>query len=206
MKSKLNMLLACLIISLFIMTSCASTTLTHVWKDDMFQGQISKVLVMGVTREPATKRFFEDEFVNQLQARGIQATASYRLFPSDSMIAKEDILAQVNNRGIDAFMVTRIVDQKTVETYVPGTVHYAPPYPHRRWHGYYAASYRAVYSPGYTVLDEVVVLETNLYDAKSEELIWSAMSETFVEGSTDKLIKGFITKIMENLSEKNLIK
>ena len=206
MKSKLNMLLVYLNISLFMITSCASTTLTHVWKDDGYEGRISNVLVMGVAKRPATKRFFEDEFVNQLQARGISAIASYKLFPSDGMIAKEDILAKANNRGIDSFIVTRLVDKQTVETYVPGTVQYAPPYPHRRWHGYYADSYRAVYSPGYTVQDEVVILETNLYDAKSEGLIWSAMSETFIEGSKDTLVKGFIKKIIESLLEKNLIK
>jgi hypothetical protein len=195
MKSKLNMLLVCLNISLFIMTSCATTTLTHVWKDDGYVGQISNVLVMGVIKQPAKKRFFEDEFVNQLKAQGISAVASYRLFPSDRMIEDEEILAKMNERDIDA-----------LETYVPGTVQYAPPYPHRRWHGYYADSYRAVYTPGYSITDEVVIIESNLYDAKSEGLIWSAMSETFVEGSRDSLVKEFIKKIIGSLSEKNLIK
>jgi hypothetical protein len=161
---------------------------------------------MGVIKQPAKKRFFEDEFVNQLKAQGISAVASYRLFPSDRMIEDEEILAKMNERDIDALLVARMVDKKTVETYVPGTVQYAPPYPHRRWHGYYADSYRAVYTTGYSITDEVVIIESNLYDAKSEGLIWSAMSETFVEGSRDSLVKEFIKKIIGSLSEKNLIK
>jgi hypothetical protein len=160
---------------------------------------------MGVSRQPVRKRFFEDEFVRQLQARGVSSTSSYRIFPSDGMLEKNIVLSKIRDKGIDTFLITRMVDKKTVETYVPGTVHYTPPRTHRRWHGYYAASYGAVYEPGYTVRDEVVVLETNLYDAKSEELIWTALSETVKDGSEERVIKNFIKLIVKNLSEKNLI-
>ena len=90
---------------------------------------------------------------------------------------------------------------------LPGRVHhYAPPVHHRRWHGYYAASYRTIYEPGYTVKNEIVVLETNLYDAKNAELIWSALSETIKEGNEERVIKNFIKLIIKNLSATNLIK
>jgi hypothetical protein len=163
---------------------------------------------MGVSKQPVRKRFFEDEFVRQLNARGISATSSYRVFPSQDMLEKEDVLSKVREQGIDTFLITRMVDKKTVETYVPGTYYhtYSPPGPHRRWHGYYAGSYAAIYEPGYTVRDEVVILETNLYDAKSEGLIWSALSETVKEGPEERLIKDFIKLIVKNLAEKNLVK
>ena len=198
---------ALFVIFLFIMTSCATTSLNAVWKDESYQGRITNVLVMGVSKQPVRKRFFEDEFARQFQAHGVSATSSYRVFQSDGMLEKDLVLSKMRDMGIDTFLITRMVDKKTVETYIPGQVHhYAPPVPHRRWHGYYAASYGTIYEPGYTVKNEIVVLETNLYDAKNEELIWSALSETIKEGNEERVIKNFIKLIIKNLSATNLIK
>jgi predicted transcriptional regulator len=123
------------------------------------------------------------------------------------MLEKDLVLSKMRDMGIDTFLITRMVDKKTVETYIPGQAHhYAPPVHHRRWQGYYAASYRTIYEPGYTVKNEIVVLETNLYDAKNEELIWSALSETIKEGNEERIIKNFIKLIIKNLSATNLIK
>ena len=207
MQSKKRACSILLIISFFIMTSCATTTLNTVWKDDSYQGQITNVLVMGVSKQLVRKRFFEDEFVRQLQSHGLSATSSYRIFPSEGMLEKDTILSKIREMGIDTLLITRMVDKKTVETYVPGTVyHYAPPRAYGRWHGHYAASYGAVYEPGYTITDEVVVLETNLYDAKSEEIIWSALSETVKEGPEERVIRNFIKLMVKNISKTNLIK
>jgi hypothetical protein len=207
MKGKKRVYIILFFISFFIMTSCATTTLNTVWKDDSYQGRITNILVMGISKQQVRKRFFEDEFVRQLQDHGLSATSSYRIFPSERMLEKDMVLSKIRGMGIDTFLITRMVDKKTVETYVPGkVVHYAPPRTHRSWHGYYAGSYGAIYEPGYTIKDEVVVLETNLYDAESEELIWTALSETVKEGPEERVIKNFIKLIMKNLSEKNLIK
>ena len=57
--------------------------------------------------------------------------------------------------------------------------------------------------------DEIVVLETNLYEAKTDKLIWSALSDTFVEtfdrGSSGEMIKSFIQVIIKKLSEDRVI-
>jgi hypothetical protein len=167
---------------------------------------MTNILVIGVSKQSVRKKLFEDEFVRQLNARGVSATQSYSIFSSDGMLKKDLVLSKIRDMGIDTFLITRMVDKKTKETYVPGTVYdYTPPRAHRSWHGYYASSYGAIYDPGYTIKNEVVVLETNLYDAKSEELIWSAMTETFIEGSGDKLVKDFIKLIVKSLSDNNLL-
>ncbi len=168
MNNRLRVFCSLSVLSLIVLASCTTTSLTHVWKDKEYQGQISNVFIMGVSKHPVRKRLFEDEFVRQLQAHGLSATSSYRVFPSDVMLEKDMVLSKIRDMEIDTFLITRMVDKKTVETYMPGQVyHYAPPITHGRWHGYYAASYGAVYEPGYTIKDEIVVLETNLYDAKS---------------------------------------
>jgi hypothetical protein len=208
-----NRLLAYIVImSLFVMTSsCATTTLNNVWRDGSYGEKLNKVFVIGVIKNPGVKRFFEDEFAAQLKARGTDAVAGYTVLQSDAEIDKENLAAALKETGADSVLITRLVDKKTVETYVPPTTYasaprYVPPtHYYGCWHHYYARSYDAMYTPGYTVKDEVLVVETNLYEASSEKLVWSAISETFREGSSNTLIKSFIKVMIENLSKENLL-
>ena len=198
------------VIFLFILTSCATTKLNSVWRDDNYSGKIKRVLVIGVIKRPALKRFFESEFVQQLKARGTDAVEGFTVLPPDKEGDKDIIASKLKELDADGVLITRLVDKKTLETYIPGEVyyertHYAPPVHYREWDSYYSRSYRAIYRPGYTVKDEVVIVETNLYDSFSEELVWSALSETFVEGSSDDLIRSFVQVIIKDLYEKNLL-
>lgn len=79
---------------------------------------------------------------------------------------------------------TRLVDTKTIQKTYPAEVYYVPAPYYRGWHGYYRSSYQYMVSPGYnTTKEQTVVLETNLYSMQNDQLIWSALSETFFEGS-----------------------
>ena len=202
----LNRLLLCLCISAsFIILACASTTVDTVWKNDNYQAKLKKVLVIGVAKTPSGRRFFEDEFVRQLKTGGTNAIASYTVMPSDREISKDELLPIIGEQSIDSVLIARLVDKKTVETYVPGSSYAPPSSYYRGWHGHYSRSYGYMYSPGYTVTNEVVVIETNLYETKDEQLIWSAISETFIEGSRESLVRSFIKIIIKNLTKSGLV-
>jgi len=198
------------VIFLFIMTSCATTELKNVWRDDNYSGKIKRVLVIGVIKRPALRRFFEQEFVQQLKARGTDAVAGFTVLPPNEEVDKNIIASKLKELNADGVLITSLVDKKTVETYIPGDVYYghayyAPPVHYREWDSYYSRSYTAVYQPGYTVKHKVVIVETNLYEAGSEKLVWSALSKTFVEGDSNKLIRSFVQVMIKDLSEKNLL-
>jgi hypothetical protein len=209
-----------LFISSFLLLSCATTTLTSVWKESSLKaGKIKKILIIGVSDKPAIRRFYEDEFVKQFQLRGLDAVASYTIVETEKVPEKEFFLSKIQDLGIDAIMITRLVDRKTVETYYPPEVLQSgqpvpPPglYPrgyYLSWYGYYYDCYQCVRTPGYTVQDEIVSLETNMYDSRTDKLIWSALSDTFVgtlEGGVDtSTIKSFIQVIINRLSADNMI-
>lgn len=230
MKHRQKILLIIILIILCALISCATTTLTSVWKDPAYQDrQIRKVLIIGVSDKPAIKRLFEDEFVRQMQTKGIEGVSSYTVLPSEGLQDKDIIQSKVKEFNIDAILITRLIDKKKVETYYPPERMSSPPpppppsyppgyyppdyYPHdyyppgyyHDWYRYYHDCYECVTTPGYKVEDEIVVLETNLYDAQSDKLIWSALSDTFVETfdrSIDrKLIQSFISVILKKLSD-----
>ena len=199
------------VIFFFMVTSCAttSTKIKNVWRDSNYGGKIKKVLVIGVIKRPGIKRFFELEMAQQLEARGIEAIAGNLVLPHDKKADKALIVSRLKELNADGVVIASLISRKTVEQYIPGDVYYGrayyiPPAHYRGLHPYYSRSHGIVHSPGYTLSNEVVIVETNLFDAGSEKLVWSALSETFVEGDSDKLIRSFVEVMIDDMFIQNL--
>ena len=202
--------------ALMMLSSCTSTSLLHVWKDEFYNNSINRVLVIGVTQKEIIKRSFEDEFVSQFKARGVDAVAAFRVLPLNKKLEKDEIRAKVKELNIDAVLVTRLVDRKTVETYVPTRVeriyrgpYYRGPYfgprHHHNLHGYYGRSYDIVTIPGYTLVEKFIILESKLYNAETEEIFWSVSSETSLQGPLNKRIKSLVDMLVANLIELQIL-
>jgi hypothetical protein len=187
-----------LILIAMLLTACATTQLNAVWKDPGYQTRPAKIMVIGVARNPINRRLFEDEFVQQLKARGTEAIASYTVLPDRQQDDHEAIAAKVKELGADAILITRLVSKKIVQTYVPATPYFPPPY-YGSWPDYYGYGYHYMYTPGYIAEDEYAVIETNLYEAKSDKLVWAASSETGISDSDQSLIQGYIGVMVRNM-------
>ena len=195
-----------LLISLSLLAACATTKIQSVWSDASYQGgPLLKVFVMSLAKNQIVKRLYEDEFVTQLKERGVQAFPSYSVIPQEKMGDENFINGKIKELAVDASIVTRLVDTKTIQQYYPPTMVYVPPPYYRGWHGYYWNSYQYMMSPGYTTTEKTVVLETNVYSTQNDQLIWSALSETFVEGSAKSLINSLVNKLVDDMEAKNLL-
>jgi hypothetical protein len=203
---------ALFVILFFMVTSCATTSTTElkkVWRDSDYGGKIKKVLVIGVIKRTAIKWFFEIEMAQQLEVRGIDAIAGNLVLPHDKKADKDLIVSRLKELDADGVLIARLVKRKTLEQYMPGDdyygrAYYAPPAHYRGWPSYYSRSYGTVHSPGYMKRNEVVIVETILFDAGSEQLVWSALSETFVEDDSEKLIRSFVQVMINDLFKQNL--
>jgi hypothetical protein len=201
---------ALFVIFFFMVTSCATTATTElkkVWRDSDYAGKIKKVLVIGVIERTAIKWFFEIEMAKQLKVRGIDAIAGNLVLPHDKEADKDLIVSRLKELDADGVLIARLVKRKTLEQYIPGDDYYGRPYyaPHYRgWPSYYSRSYGTVHSSGYMTRNEVVIVETLLFDAGSEQLVWSALSNTFVEGDSEKLIRSFVQVMINDLFKQNL--
>ncbi|HET6364907.1 MAG TPA: hypothetical protein VFG02_07645 [Nitrospirota bacterium] len=192
--SILRYFLSSLVLALMLLPSCSPTTkLASVWKDDGFQNHPKKMMIIGELKNPGNRRIFEDEMVKQLKALRTDAVVSYAAIPERTGVDRDTITAKMNELGADAVLIARVVDKKTVSTYVPGTVRPGYPGYGGGWHGYYA------YSQSYTVQDEFAVLQTNLYDLKADKLIWTAVSETWITENNESLIRSFTKVIIDRL-------
>ncbi len=189
--------------ALLLIASCATTTLTSVWRDDTYRGnQFSRILIIGAAQEPGDRKLLEDEFARRLKDHGAAAVPSYSLFFPDRLDYGA-ISAKVKELNIDAMLVTRMVDKREVSGYYPARGSYfAPPGYPRSVNDEFILSYHAL--PGFTTY-KVFSLETTIYDVRSDKLVWSGLSDTAVRDDFDQEIKSFIGVIMRKLAEEQLI-
>jgi len=199
-------ILGMLLLTTYLLSGCSQTQVTSVWVDQEYQGDgIDNVFVVGVSRDGGLRRIFEDEFVSLFKERGVKATASYRILPDEDLQDEKKLDSTVRSSDSDTILMTRVIDVRKDTQYIPPDYVYAPPsYYYRGWHGYYSQAYMV--SPGYTVEYETAVLETNLYDLKTDKLIWSARSDAPTDGKVGKHIKDFARSIISRLAEAKLIK
>jgi len=192
------------VIFAMLVTSCATTTnISSVWKDQLYQVKPHKIMIIGIALKPANKRTLEDEFEKQISALGTQAVSSYTILPDSKDTNKEVIAEKMKELGADAVLITRIASRETVYNSVPGV--YSPPAYYGSWKNYYANGYTNMYSPGYVEETKYAIMETNIYDAGNDKLIWSASSETNISGSDQRFIKSYVTVIVEKMVQQKLL-
>lgn len=188
-----------------MLAACSTTQIKSVWKDTSYGGQPQRIMVIAVAREPIYRRIIEDEFVLQLKARGMDAIASYSTLPDRSQDDQEAIAKMVVQLGADTVLVSRLVSKRSVRVYYPATVTHRPYY-YGTWPEYYLHGYESVIAPGYSTKYEYALMETNLYDASNDKLIWAATTETGVDNLNQTLIKPYIGKILKIMSEYGLLR
>ena len=195
-----NMILCLITLLSVIFASCATTELTAVWEAPDSKRPIKKIAVVGTFQNQTIRNIFEDEFVKLLSDSGIDAVASYTFIPGNKLSEMEHVMSQIREIGADAVLITRLVDIKTEQTYVRERVYVVPEY-YYDW-GHYNTY---IYSPGYTVNTEYAYAETNIYSVNEGKMIWSAHSRTQISGTNEKLIRSFVSTIVNRLSESGLI-
>ena len=94
MKTMRKIVNGLLLVSLLLLMGCASTTVSGVWKDPSYSGPMTSLMVIAIAEKPVTRKMFEDEFVRELKARGINAVSSYNEFPNLEDLKREEIRAK----------------------------------------------------------------------------------------------------------------
>ena len=64
-----------------LMASCAKTTPQSVWVNDAYSDvPLKKILVISIDKSLLNKKLLEDEFVRQLNDKGVRAILGYTVF------------------------------------------------------------------------------------------------------------------------------
>ena len=189
---------------IFMIISCAGTELTHKQVNETYKGKpVSDILVIAITGNEDSRRSFERKFVARLKSAGVEAISSEEAIPmpADLELKKEMILSAVNQFRNDAVIITHLIDEEEKEAFTRGDE------AHRGYYGFYHSRYSYSYArdPGYSSTSINLKLETNLYDVKTEKLIWSGQSKTWNKDSKDQIINDVIKVVIDDLQNNKLI-
>ena len=217
MQPKGNIINVTAAVCLMLVASCSITNLNTVWKDPQYQGgKIKSILVVGGSTNQVIRRLFEDEFTTAFKTRGTNATASYSIFPSEKSLDKDTIESKCKELGIDAILMAKVVSRKTERDYSgsppsPNYFYGQSPYFYD-WPNSYSrmnigGGFNARYPEDrlYYSAYEVANVETSIYETQTGKLIWSALSDTVIGGSSDIEINSLIKVVMKSLSENQLV-
>jgi len=194
-------------VTVLFLASCASTKITSVWMDQGKAGtSFYDILVIGIAEKEHNRRLFEEELTSQLNAAGIESEVSYRILPEGTSITRETVGDAIEGKNIDAVIVTHMVGVEE-ETVYRQNMDYRPTYGYyNSMYSYYPHVHTYVNNPGYYTTYDVVMLETNLYEVSTAELVWSAQSRSFAPESAKEVIDDLIKLVIKDLKEKGLIK
>jgi hypothetical protein len=184
----------------FAAAGCASTQVVHEWRNPELAApaRFKKVMVVEISTQPGIRRSFEDEFVRRLKAAGVDAVASYRFIADDGPVPEPRRQEAAAQAGADATLITRLV--RVEQMYPVNPYYYYPPPPRvfyrgYPWYGYYGP-------PAYPY--EVYVSETSLYDAATNELVWSGTVETSPTKVSEDIPR-YVNAVIEALQKQNLL-
>jgi len=190
-----------------VLAGCGSSIkVTDSWMDPAQEGyKIQSVMVLGVAKEASVRRIFEDNFVEELKSRGVNAMVSYHHLEGE--LTKEMIDDALATAGVSSIMVTRAVDQKKETVYTPGTTTVYGGYPgyYGSYYGYYSYGYSAVSTPGYVSEWVTFILESNLYNVSDDKLIWTARTALEEPSNISRAVDALTVVLTRDMQRHGLI-
>ena len=159
-------------------------------------------MVGGLGGATSVRRNFEDEFVTQLRAAGIDALPSYRSMAEDEKVDEAKIRQAAEKAGADAAILARPIHVEEKTQLGPGYF----PIP---WFGFYGPHGGASWYGGYGAPSvyryNEFTSETTLYDLGKNEVVWTAAIRTTEPEDVKAAIKTYVTAVMRALDEKQLL-
>jgi len=189
-----------------LLSACASATRVDVsWTDPDHRGTIDDVLVVGISREEAIRHLYEQQFAQALRQHGVKASPSREPLPANKNAAISKLEKTLAGGEYRYILITHLISVDKTQIHHPARTTLAPGFAAGGMYGYYGRSYQYVYQPAYSSEQVDVKLETSLYDAGNEKLLWSAKSVTMDPTSDNETIESVIAALIENLNKSGLL-
>lgn len=185
-------------------------------KEELKGKKYSKVFIAVLTQSASSKTILEYDLAATLNEQGYQTVKSTDAlsgsFRDNPNLTKDDVLAKVRETNCDVILTVTLLDSKTETRYVPGTSVYAyyAPYPAYGYYGgfgtYYGYYAPAIYSSGYYTTDKTYFLESNLFDAATEKILWSVQSSTYNPDNIKEFSSRYCKLLVSQAKDDELLK
>lgn len=218
-----------LISSCAVLESCSSTTATSItgsWKDPEAKNY-TNYFVAVLHKKLSVRSTLEKDISRRLKHEGVKVTESMSIFPHTEDVEtaeqKKAAVEKIQSFGHDAIITVTLVKHTEESRYVQGTSAYAPTNmgygtgytpatggaqttgSYGAFGGYYVSGSSLYQSPGYYETDKTYFVESNVYDARTSKLVWSAQSQTFNPGDLATASGDFSLVMVDAMKKAGLI-
>ena len=186
----------------FALGGCSTATpVVSEWRNPAYaSGSFQRVMVGGPSGDTSVRRSFEDEFVAQLNAAGIDALPSYRYIPENEGIDENKLRQAAQHTRADSVLFVRSVkvEQRTNYGYMGPDISFGifGSNAGASWSGLPVGSGPSSYNE-YTS-------ETAFLDIGKNELVWTGTIRTTEPGNVRTAIKSYVEAVMKSLAPQNL--
>jgi hypothetical protein len=196
------------------LSGCAtSTRIQSTWTDPTFSGgPFDRIAVVALFDSTAESRTFEQTAAQALEERGVDAVPAYTIISDERMYEEAELREQLGDADVDGVLIYRLiaVDERNVyrdpEPFirVPGGWIFGDPYywyyyPSWSYYPYWRSTWDVTRSPGYWEPLTYVIVESSLYDAQRDRLVWTAKSATMDDAQFAALADSIADEVTDEL-------
>jgi hypothetical protein len=195
-----------LLITLFLFSGCAANKILSSYSDkDVEQYKLGRILVVGIAKNETKRRIYENTFTESFTKKGVQSVPSYSVAKQSIEPSKAALMDAIAKSSADTVLITHMLGQSEQEFYQPGTRFFYNGNAYNGLFDYYPFVYNTISTPGSYTNTTKVILETNIYDVKSEKLLWSARTESIDPVMTKKYYQKLIDLFLSDLQKNDLL-
>jgi hypothetical protein len=193
-----------LIIAAFALTGCAATTpIVSQWRNPAYGAASFKRLMVGTVGEDTSiRRNFEDEFLSQLRAAGVDALPSYRFLSADQKIDEAELKQAARKAGADGLLFARSIQVEQKSQYGPS---YFPYTSFGIFGSHVGASWYGLGGAPSVYRYNEYVSEITLLDLANNEVVWTGTIKTTEPDDMRAATRSYVQAVMKALEKQNLV-
>jgi hypothetical protein len=200
------------ILMVIAISSCNSskgtikTTASWVNKERTVKTPYKSTFIVVLTDNREVKTVLENNLAKAIREQGLTAYTSMDNFGPisgrEGLPVKESFLKKVAELNCESIFTVALIHETSETKYTPSSTMSYAPYPTYGYYGMFGGYYEhqsTVYTPGYYTNDRKFFLESNLYDAKSQELVLSIQSKADNPDVIEKSSKTYTEELIKEL-------
>ena len=190
---------------MIVFAGCSATSpIVSEWRNPAYTaGSFSRIMVGALGGDTSVRRNFEDEFVAQLRAAGIEALPSYGFTAESEKIDEGSLKQAAQKARADALLFARVIQVEQKSQYGPS---YFPYTSFGIFGSNVGASWYGLGGAPTVYRYNEYVSETTLHDLGKNEIVWTGTIKTTEPENVRTAIKSYVETVMKTLQEKNLIR
>ena len=192
-------------VAVFLLSSCQlRTPKQESWSNPEFAGQnLGKTIVLAIAKSEVLGRQYEALFVNSLLPY-VEAGSLRASMEVSGKVDKEELESVLKQNEVKTIILTHIIDGNSRDQLV--SIGYtATPY-NNGYYEYYGYGYSLQANTATVSSYMEYLLETNVYDVESKQLIWSGRKSIFDDRSDMDNMEVVIKAVVKDLNRQGLLK